>query len=205
MFTVEEKILESLGWAPGSSFYRLARAAAGQQQQQGAAEPAASGGSAGGDAAASAEQQDANMAEGAAPAAAADKQQAEDTDEKQQQQAAGSRKRATPGSEAAAAAAADSRGSPAPMEQDSSAAAAADATNIDLVPKRQRAADGGVASHPHAAEAFAPAEPEHPLPRAIGAPGSPLPPGGDASARAVLHDHCRKLLKLAAFRLVAVR
>ncbi|WIA37774.1 hypothetical protein OEZ86_014644 [Tetradesmus obliquus] len=204
MFTVEEKILESLGWAPGSSFYRLARAAAGQQQQQGAAEPAASGGSAGGDAAASAEQQDANMAEGAAPAAAADKQQAEDTDEKQQQQAAGSRKRATPGSEAAAAAAADSRGSPAPMEQDSSAAAAADATNIDLVPKRQRAADGGVASHPHAAEAFAPAEPEHPLPRAIGAPGSPLPPGGDASARAVLHDHCRKLLKLAAFRLVAV-
>jgi hypothetical protein len=23
MFTVEEKILESLGWAPGSSFYKL--------------------------------------------------------------------------------------------------------------------------------------------------------------------------------------
>jgi hypothetical protein len=93
------------------------------------------------------------------------------------------------------------------MEQDTAAAAAggAAAASIDVAPKRQRAADGGVASHPHAAEAFVPAEPEAPLPRALGAPGSPLPAGADASARAVLHDHCRKVLKLAAFRLVAVR
>ncbi|KAF6261466.1 cyclin-like protein [Scenedesmus sp. NREL 46B-D3] len=114
MFTVEEKILESLGWAAGSSFYKLARAAGGQQQQQ-------------------------------------------------QQQAA---------AEPAASAAACSR-------------------------RRRRRA-------PARPEAFAPAEPAAPLPPALGAPGSPLPAGADASARAVLHDHCRKVLKLAAFRLVAV-
>jgi hypothetical protein len=50
-----------------------------------------------------------------------------------------------------------------------------------------------------------------PLPKALGPPpGSEkykgaAAAGGDASARAVLHDYCKKVLKLAAFRMVAVR
>lgn len=117
------------------------------------------------------------------------------------------------------------------METEGSRGSASPSVGLSGAAKRHR---GHVSSrgasdsprHSTASGAAAPVEDELPLPRALG-----LPPGssnaaaaaaagggssgaaaaaaaaaaGDPSARAVLHDYCRKVLKLAAFRLVAVR
>ncbi|KAF8058436.1 RBR2 [Scenedesmus sp. PABB004] len=217
MFTVEEKILESLGWAPGSSLYALARAAAGQAPPRRAsdsggagaagAERAAGGGDAemrdgGGGGGGGGEGVPLEAAEGRAePQQQALPQATAEAEPEQRPDAGGSRKRAGAHSSSATPEPMDAEAAPG---GDGAPRAGAGPAPPSLAPKRQRGEDGGVTSHPHAAEAFAPEAPEAPLPRALGAPGAPPPPGGDASARAVLLDYARKVLKLAAFRLVAV-
>jgi len=232
MFTVEEKILESLGWAPGSSFYKLIRAAAGPQQPQ--APPAA------------ARSASPAQTETMAAAAEAGEQQSADeqmqdvselqpgmlpTSEQQQdlqrEAAAAAAVDAEAGMASAAAADAHRRpsaqqglkrssetGSGDPMDTDTASRASASPSLLSVTAKRQRGHDGQATDSPRNSPAFAVPAEEQPLPRALGPPpgssgvlgaAAGAGGGGDPSARAVLHDYCRKVLKLAAFRLVAVR
>lgn len=214
MFTVEEKILESLGWAPGSSFFKLMRAATGQQQQQQRSATARQ------------QQQDAQMqdANGAQPGLpTADEEQ----HELQHEAAAAAAIDATSATAAAAAAKDLRRRSLQGTKRGSETGSAGDAMDtegsrgsaspsaLSGAAKRHRSHGSRATDSPRhsTASGAAPAEEELPLPRELG-----LPPGssnaaaaaaagaaGDPSARAVLHDYCRKVLKLAAFRLVAVR
>lgn len=233
MFTVEEKILESLGWAPGSSFYKLIRAAAGPQQPQAAPAAARSASPA--------------QPEAAAAAAEAGEQQSadeqmQDVSELQPGMLPSSEQQQDLQREAAAAAAVDAEagmgtsavaadahrrpsaqqglkrssetGSGDPMDTDTASRASASPSLLSVAAKRQRGHDGQATDSPRNSPAFAVPAEEQPLPRALGPPpgssgvlgaAAGAAGGGDPSARAVLHDYCRKVLKLAAFRLVAVR
>ena len=75
--------------------------------------------------------------------------------------------------------------------------------------KRHKGQDGAVSEDAQQRQArLELPKQEYPLPKAVGAPQGMegwVPPSGDASARAVVLDYCRKVLKLAAFRLVALR
>lgn len=244
MFTVEEKILESLGWAPGSSFYRLIRAATGQQQQPPARAAAADGAGptrstspADADSApAPRHASDAHMQESEQqPDASAALPSLEQQQELQQEAAAAAALDAQQPLESgtpSAAAAAEARrrqgsahgmkrnsdtGSGDPMDTDAGSRASASPSLLSVAAKRQRGHDGLATDSPRNSPALAAAGEEPPLPRALGAPpgstnavyGASHNAGGaaagDPSAQAVLHDYCSKVLKLAAFRLVAVR
>jgi hypothetical protein len=219
MFTVEEKVLESLGWASGSSFYKALRAATGQQQQQ---QRATAG-------AAQQQQQeggDSQMQD--APEEPHDLPSTEQQQELQQEAAAAAAIDAVKLSGAAAAA--DSmlrrtlqgvkRGSEAgsggdPMDTEASRGSRSPSV-LSGSAKRHRGADGKASDSARNSPAVATVpEEELPLPRALGTPPSSSNGGGGAAAAAAagcdpaallaLHDYCRKVLKLAAFRLVAVR
>jgi retinoblastoma-like protein 1 len=200
LFTIEEKILESLAWQPGSSIYRLLEAASGdkavaaaaQQQQPGstAAAAAAAAGSGGGSGGAGSGQMDVD--EGTPSTAAA---------------GSGATAMDTDGAPAAAAARAPpQQPQPASSGPSSSEEQGEGRQQQDPAAKRHKGSTGA-ASHKQQQSAGAhAAAAQRPLPRAIGGgPGVEGPPGGDPAARAVLLEHCRKVLKLAAFRLVALR
>jgi hypothetical protein len=116
-----------------------------------------------------------------------------------------------------AAAAAGDRGAGATTSFDAEASPSAHPSSSSGPPlgivasaaKRHKGQNGAVSEDPQerAARLERP-KMEYPLPKAVGAPPGMegwVPPSGDPSARSVVLDYCRKVLKLAAFRLVALR
>jgi hypothetical protein len=222
MFTVEEKVLESLGWASGSSFYKALRAATGQQQQQQRA--AAAGRSASPAPAGAGQRQQQQEQDGN------DMQMQDATDDlpstEQQQELQQEAAAAAALDLSSAAAAADNmlrrtrqgvkRGSETgsggdAMDTEVSRGASGSPSILSGSAKRHRGFDGKPSERNSPAVA-AVVDEELPLPRAFGTPPSSsgggaaaVAAGCDPAALLVLHDYCRKVLKLAAFRLVAVR
>lgn len=222
MFTVEEKVLESLGWAPGSSFYKLIRAATGQQQR---AEAAAQ--QQGDDA----QMQDAEQQQQEPYAALPTEEQQQELQQESAAAAAVDAEHLSESGTPSASAAIDlrrrsfqgiKRGSETgsagdAMETDASRGSGSPSILAAATAKRHRGFDGRAKDSPRDSPAHVAAIPEdeQPLPKALGLPpgsngavaggSSGAAAGGDPSALAVLHDYCRKVLKLAAFRLVAVR
>lgn len=223
MFTVEEKILESLGLAPGSSFYKLIRAATGQQQQLRGSAAAQQQGD-------DAHMQDAEQQQDPSHAALPTEEQQHELQQEAAAAAAVDLGHLPEGGTPPASLASDlRRRSFQGIKRSSETGSAGDAMETDAsrgsgsptilaaAAKRQRGFDGRATDSPRdsPARAAGVAEDEQPLPKALGLPpgsngaiaggSSGGGAGGDASALAVLHDYCRKVLKLAAFRLVAVR
>jgi retinoblastoma-like protein 1 len=191
LFTVEEKVVECLGWQAGSSLYAVLRAAVGDEDATAAAAAGGEG-----------KQQQGAGGKGAPTdgAPASDAAAAPD----QQQQPARQQSLAADGSLPTTAnsgsGAASGASQPAPSSSGSP-------SGDEPSSKRQRGTDGSAV--PVAPPAPAPGAAAAPLPHALGPPpeaGGPANAGGgDPGARAVMHDFCRKVLKLSAFRLVAIR
>lgn len=232
LFTVEEKVVESLGWQASSSLYTALVAAVGrrgaskdqQKQQQGEEKVAAE----------QQQQQDADS-KAAVPMdtsrheeAAVVPQQAQEApagEDQQQQQppAPGGPQQSEPQAAADKAAVpmeADSGSASPPGSQPGPSASWSPSTTADGATgtrassveqpssKRQRGGDGEPVARGGEGRGEERVPGEGPLPQALGQPpeaGGVAPAGSDPAARAVVCDFCRKVLKLAAFRLVAIR
>lgn len=255
LFTMEEKVVESLGWQASSSLYAVLSAAAGAQEAAGAKEGGSAeggGGADGGARKAASSGEGADTADGgAAPmdtsAADADVAPTQESQPQARGSQAGQQEQQQQRGADADVPGARPANAGAPMDADSGDASGGDASGgaggsrpggssswspsaggIDggsgggsgdePSSKRRRGEDGlsvapdrasaGGAPPPGAGGAPGAAGGGAPLPRALGAPPDAGPArggGGDAAARAVVYDFCRKVLKLAAFRLVAIR
>ncbi|KAI8472814.1 MAG: hypothetical protein J3K34DRAFT_502383 [Monoraphidium minutum] len=221
LFTVEEKVVEALGWQAGSSLYGVLAAAVGDgggapAAEAEAADKAGGGGGAGPmdtsavEAATQESQQAAEEEEQGAAAAAAQQQQDGEHGEKQQQRQGAGGGAAAPMEAESGSASGGSQPAPSGSSWSPSGTAepARGGSSCDEPSsKRRRGGDGAP---------LAGAAPERPaggaaLPHAVGAPpdggaaaAAGAPAGSDPAARAVMFDFCRKVLKLAAFRLVAI-
>nr|BAN18534.1 retinoblastoma-like protein [Yamagishiella unicocca]BAN18535.1 retinoblastoma-like protein [Yamagishiella unicocca] len=205
LFLIEEKILESLAWEPGSSLYHLiinvnseneAAAAAQEAAAQATCSAAASGddsqhdgsGSKAGPSSSSAGAGGAEgAAEGGEPAPASSSHEVNKSGAAPMETVDGSAAGATVAPTPAPAAAAPLAGAPPPSPKRSQASVF---SGLMSPAKKARGVDGT----PHSTQTFT-----GQLPQCIGVPPAGIvPPGGSVGA---LHEFCRKVLKLASFRL----
>ncbi len=220
LFTVEEKVVEGLGWQASSSLYGVLAAAVGSERQDDALQRQQRNGST-------------DAVERQRPRAAADT--GADAGASEQPPAAADAAapmEADSGSASASGAlqAAAPSSSWSPSTGPAASAAPARTSSLDEPSSKRRRGEGGAVvpagsggeaaggGGEVAAGGKEAAEAEGQLPHALGSPPDapaasgaaatappPPPAGSDPAARAVMFDFCRKVLKLAAFRLVAIR
>jgi hypothetical protein len=194
LFTVEEKVVECLGWQAGSSLYDVLRAAVGDEQQQRQQQEAPRG-TAG------------DCSSGPPPAdkaAAGARDAPNEAAAQDQRQDVGQQEGSVPMAADSGSGAASGGSHPAPSSSGSP-------SGEEPSSKRQRGPDGSAVPVPQPAAGGAgeASAAQGALPHALGPPpeggAAGAGGGGDPGARAVMHDFGRKVLKLSAFRLVAIR